>query len=386
MPLSKPCACFCILLILASLLSGCAKPEPAEPTDYFHDYGYDPAKLPDIITEPDLSVYEFGSPARITGFAGKDLTGKDLRELSPSFLAGLNYDQATIWPAATLLPVQFTPDEWLETAKDPGLGLRELHRQGIDGQGVAVAVFDKPILPEHREFAGRLTYHVVEPTSRKNQVRHFHGIAVASILGGGSTGVAPGASLHYFACPDDGKNFLHYTKALRQVLNLNRSLPPAERIRLVNISDGIDPKSKYLTEWSAALAEAAAAGVVVICSNTPELAPYLMGGCPPYLDRNAAANYCLAKVIAGERPQAIIVPSDCRTTAMNSGEDKYVYWGEGGFSWCIPYISGLVTLAWQINPELPYSQVMDLLETTAAEAAGARVVDPGAFIAAVQAK
>lgn len=50
----------------------------------------------------------------------------------------------------------------METGKGPGLNIRELHRNGITGKGVSVAVFDKCINPDHEEFTGRIIYYAVK--------------------------------------------------------------------------------------------------------------------------------------------------------------------------------------------------------------------------------
>ncbi len=45
-----------------------------------------------------------------------------------------------------------------------------------------------------------------------------------------------------------------------------------------------------------------------------------------------------------------MVPMDSRCTASQSGEKSYVFYSEGGWSWCIPYIAGLYALSCQVKP------------------------------------
>ena len=40
----------------------------------------------------------------------------------------------------------FDPAKLLEEGKNPGLGIHELHEEGIDGENVGIAVFDQPLL------------------------------------------------------------------------------------------------------------------------------------------------------------------------------------------------------------------------------------------------
>ena len=81
-------------------------------------------------------------------------------------------------------------------------------------------------------------------------------------------------------------------------------------------------------------------------------------------DRNNPLNYELSKYLKGRNidKSNIIVPGDFRTTAGNNSDSTYVYWGEGGFSWAIPYVTGLAALAWQVNPNLTFDQILDNLK------------------------
>lgn len=81
----------------------------------------------------------------------------------------------------------------MERTTGPGLGVTQLHARGITGKGISVAVIDHPMLPAHREFAGRIRY--MPPAKAEWTEPSFHGMATASILAGQTTGVAPGSFL-----------------------------------------------------------------------------------------------------------------------------------------------------------------------------------------------
>jgi hypothetical protein len=278
------------------------------------------------------------------------------------------------------LPKGLEPEQWLETGKDPGLGVREIQRQGYTGKGVSVAVIDKPIRSTHSELAGRLTYIEVFGDKDGKLPTHFHGLACASILAGRSCGIAPEAHLYYFAVPDNGRNFLNYSKAVDRLVETNKTLPADQKIRLVSISDGmIRP---YWLQWNSAKAKLRAAGVELLYATSDILSGFVWGGCPPFLDRQTPDGYDLSPYLKRGKPpkEAIIIPGDCRTTASNAGDSVYVYWGQGGLSWAIPYVAGLSALAWQINPRMTYAQIEELLRRTAyARPDGTRVLMPALF-------
>ncbi|HSG82699.1 MAG TPA: S8 family serine peptidase, partial [Gemmatimonadota bacterium] len=307
--------------------------------------------------------------------------------LSPAYISETTFDQNTRWPAAARLPEGFVTADWMERARDPGLGVRELHRQGITGSGVVVAVIDKPIRHQHQEFGDRIRYHEVFEGSSRGHTPHFHGIACASILAGRTVGVAPEATIHYFATPDVGENFHYYSIAVDSIIAVNRSLPEAERIRLVSISDGMGRDNPYRNEWATALEKLAAAGIEIIYSARGKLDGFTWGGSPPYSDRNDAATYRLALYLRGQEvsPERIIIPADYRTTASNIADAPYIYWGTGGWSWAMPYAAGLTALAWQVAPDLTLAEIENLLRETAVPAGdGLRVVQPLEFMKRVR--
>ena len=91
--------------------------------------------------------------------------------------------------------------------------------------------------------------------------------------------------------------------------------------------------------------------------------------------------------------QALGVPMDSRTTASPTGENDYVFYREGGWSWSIPYIAGLYALAAQVDPQITPERFWSLVLATGrsleVEREGQRrtlgpIADPEALIAAIR--
>jgi len=123
-------------------------------------YGYNPADYPEVLKEEHFK--NATEVEKIHGFIDWDYRSKDMTQLSPEFLSLQAFDERTIWPESDKLPEGFHPEKCMETGKDPGLKVRELHRIGITGEGISVAVFDKLINPDHVEFSGRMIYHKIK--------------------------------------------------------------------------------------------------------------------------------------------------------------------------------------------------------------------------------
>ncbi len=351
-----------------------------------HPYlGINPEQLPTIITDKVLAKHH-SELESIYGFSGKDLSNKDMSKVSLKSISNTSFDEATKWPKETNLPKSFNPNSWMTIGKDPGLNLSKIHQSGITGKGVSVAVIDKTILSTHNEFKDRITYIKIGYQTDP----HFHGMACASILAGKTCGVAPDAKLYYFSCPDTRNKFSScYIDAIDKIIEINKTLPEKEKIKIASISDGFGKQSgKEWDKWQEAVKRANSAGVTIVYSNSLGKDKFIWGGCAPLKDRNNPSNYELSNYLKGIKTNNdkswILVPGDFRTTASNNGDNQYVYWGEGGFSWAIPYVTGLAALAWQINPNLSFDEIVNKLTTTkTVTSEGRYIINPEAFIKAI---
>lgn len=303
----------------------------------------------------------------------QDLTEIDLNGSLPD-LVYASFDSKTQWPAASQMPADFDWKTILETGKDPGLGIRALHEQGITGQGVGIAIIDQTLLVDHIEYEGRILVYEEMDDVGKDWSAAMHGPAVASIAVGKTVGVAPEASLYYIATGSCGGatslqnlDFSCTAKAVRRLLEINKSLPADYKIRVLSMSFGWEPNSISYDQISAAVTEAEAAGIFVISSSlglTHEL--YFQGlGREPLDNPNQFNSYVPglwwerdyfshpSSYYFGNPPsQMLLVPMDSRTTASPTGGEDYVFYRIGGWSWSIPYLAGVYTLAAQVKPEI----------------------------------
>lgn len=94
---------------------------------------------------------------------------------------------------------------------------------------------------------------------------------------------------------------------------------------------------------------------------------------------------------AGYWPGHVLAPTSRRTTAEDmdypgiTGTNSYVYWGQGGLSWAIPYCAGVLAMRWQVHPELSGREMLELLRHTAfALEGGQSIINPSAFVERLQ--
>lgn len=314
---------------------------------------------------------------RFWGLCNMSLARLDLREQEKA-LRGLSFDSRTVWPSADRLPPGFDPPRILEEAKNPGLGVRALHSQGIDARGVHIAIFDQALLRSHREYAHRLANY--EDLQLGFVPPQMHGASVASIAVGKTCGVAPGARLTFIVAAIAMDN-RPYCYAMERIMDMNRHAKPADRIRVVSISNGGFPIMPHFRRWQETLAKAERSGILVVtCDPTMRFA---LGGLAriPGQDPDDPRSYRLDR--CGWKNDALLVPTS-RTVASHEGPDLYTYWAEGGLSWTVPYLAGLAAMGYQVNPDLQPQQAVDLLLQTATATDIGPVVNPRGFIDAVR--
>ncbi|MBN1938583.1 MAG: S8/S53 family peptidase [Candidatus Aminicenantes bacterium] len=317
----------------------------------------------------DLTVWPSrGKKTEAIDLRSYDLSGWDLGSKGAD-LVSADFDSRTKWPGR--LPDGFDPVRMMDLGRNPGLGVRSLHERGITGRGIGIAIIDQTLLTDHVEYRDRLRLY--EEIGLDLYPAQIHGPAVASIAAGKTVGVAPEADLYYIAsffgsgtAGEFSRDFTFSAQAVDRLLEVNRTLPRKNRIRVISLSIGWDPREKGYAEMCAAVDRAKEAGIFVVSSSlTPTYGDKLrfhgLGREPP-ADPDAAASYGPGSwwedqfYSSGGGPakgvETLLIPMDSRTMAGPTGAVDYVFYRNGGWSWSIPYIAGLYALSCQVDPEI----------------------------------
>ena len=282
-----------------------------------------------------------------------------------------------------------TAQEILKLGMNPGLGVRALHADGISGQGITVAIIDQNLIRDHPEFKGKIIEYRDFGTDQPTDRGSLHGPSVTSLLAGENIGTAPGVKVYYAAVPSWFFDAQYYADALDWIITENEKLPEDEKIRVVSVSSipsGIWSEYKNQDAWDSAYERALKVGILVLDCT------YEHGYTNPCtLDMNDPDN--VAKCIPQwsgptDSPyKRIYVPMSHRTMAIENDVPvfSYQYVGQGGISWTVPYLSGVLAMGWQINPTLTSSQLLDLMYASAyITDENHTVINPKAFIEMVR--
>lgn len=335
-------------------------------------------QLPDKFTDETLTdfVSEMGSLQSIWGFCSRDISDKDLSDVSDSTLFKIAFNNDTIWGKT-----DYPHDIIFEQMKNPGLSIEKLHKQSINGKDVNIAVIDKPILKTHSEFAGSLKDYKFVCDHERNEQMHFHGITCAAFACGKTTGTAPGANLYYFAYPDwfssDGLYWDYHFQAFDKIIEHNRTRN--DKIKIVSVSAGVpNTQQELLAKLNDYYTKMEQNGCYLIFSNlfgkTFTCASKIYGIDSDNLD-------CYKLDSWQQNPwdkERVLIPSGGRTSPCNSGNESFMYMGnQSCYSWAIPYVCGIFALAMQIKPDITYKQFCEIAVNTATiNQSGLKIINP----------
>jgi hypothetical protein len=300
-------------------------------------------------------------------------------------LINSSFDTKTQWPSE--LPEPFDPGQIMEVGKNPGLGLRELHKGGITGRNVGIAIIDFPLLTGHIEYKKRLKLY--EEIKAVHKEAHMHGTAMSSIAVGKTIGTAPGANLYFIGTFNAKRrkkgtsraklDFSNEVRAINRLLEINDRLPENRKIRVISISTCWAPGNDGYNEMNETVKKAKAKGIFIISSNLFEAYGYkfFFHG----LDRDPLKNpddLSAYSVIGWEewisllgkrrfpefiriyeekfesslKSDILLIPIYSRTEASPAGKKEYTFCRRTGWSNVPPYIAGIYALACQVKPDI----------------------------------
>ena len=375
----RPKNVICCLITIGSLfiLNGCGNSDKlkyGEITDRPKDTAEELYKFNSNKTESERwAINDIGS----IDLTSTDLTHENLTDKTELFNY-FQFDTKTLWP--TQLPDGLDPNKLLEQGKDPGLNIRELHKKGITGKGVGIAIIDQPLLVDHEEYKEQIAvYHSYN--ENKHQMASMHGPGVASLAVGKNIGVALDAKLYYIS--DDYALYgertesgemttsLEYlSKDIDRIIELNKSLDDNEKIRVISISIGYTNDKKDRDKFILAVERAKNEEIEVLClGDDNPLNQYIGMGRTLYGNPNVVGDlrpaYMAYKLYNGRLDTGrLLVPMDQRTVASSIGTSDYLYKPIGGGSWIVPYVAGLYALACQVDSQITFEEFTAIARET----------------------
>ncbi|MBU5225282.1 S8 family serine peptidase [Clostridium senegalense] len=306
---------------------------------------------------------------------GKDLSQLDLSDETDNLVHG-SFDTITKWPKK--LPKEYKPKKIIKYGKNPGLGVKTIHKSGIKGENVGIAIIDGMLLKDHVEYKDNLKYY--EEFHSFENSPSMHGAGVASIAVGETAGIAPNADLYYISTSWEDRdnrsgsvemNFVWLSKAIDKILKVNETLEENKKIRVISLSIGVNPKEKGYEEFMDTVKRASDKNIFVVSSSLKDTYGFAYDGLGRDIlsDPDEISSYkpnCYSeklffddndkfyniRIKGLKDSEVLFIPMDSRTLASEAGKEEYVFYSQGGWSWCSPYIAGLYALTCQVKPDI----------------------------------
>ncbi len=318
---------------------------------------------------------------------GVNLTSYDLRDKA-DILPTLSFNSVTKWPSADKLPANFNPQKILEYGKQPTLGLDNLHLQGYTGKGVNIAYIDQPNQSDHPEFINaNIKYFNTAPKNPDMKYPSMHGPSVLSILCGKSFGVAPESNVNFFYLPSWIDDNMTRVDAFKKLIEVNKTLPENQKIKIVGLSDSVgNGIRKNANEYHKMVKEIEANGIMFFDVDTINIAHAHISY---FNDRNDPNSYEPAQLLKlntsmnYNNRKSLYIPSSGITTANGYFKDDYIYWINGGASWMVPYLVGVIALGLQVDPTLTKENAIKYLFDSAtpfSDVTNGGLINPKGFI------
>lgn len=321
-------------------------------------------KVIDNIFINQLSNDDLFGIAGIWQLSYRDLRDKKVQIGSESELSSFTFNDETVFPADL--------SDMARKVLEEGKSGRLLNHYGLTGKGIKIAIIDKPLNPNHKEFESRIEVFRIDPKNRYNDSLDFHGMTCASLLAGNTCGTAPEATIKYFQMPDSGDRAeisRYALNALKMIIEYNK-VNLENPIRLVSWSGGftkedMEERNSYAQVLSQMGCYVIDATMFMRNFGGIDFNPYAKDTEKRYwFNKWQLDNYERNK----ERPgfsewfnNCCYVPSSRCTTASDDIADGYIHWGNAvSESWTIPQAVGAMAICMQKNPSLTYELFVDL--------------------------
>lgn len=322
--------------------------------------------IPTVITDDYiLSMLNDNSFAN-WGFSYLDLSDKDLSNVSLEVLSKVAFSSTTIWPSQSKLPKSFNPQGILKHTTTTNEGVKNLHNQGIDGEGIAIAVIDNRFQGEnHIEFENA---NLIKCTLNNAEIGdyHFHMEDVLAKLCGKNLGIAPKSKVLYYEVSDEEDCSLDVLNALKDI---KTRILNGEQIRIINYSYSLsddDNQFKFqqecmklveeLKQLNCELIDSTRFGEQFFCCGTTFL------NIEDEIDYYTPASFAKGKPYESKVKDKINILCSGRTIPEFCTTDGYKYEAIDCFSWTIPQCVGYYTLCLQINPDLTFDQFTEVCQ------------------------
>lgn len=310
------------------------------------------------------------------GVSYLDVSNYDFSNLNLKDMSHIAFSSTTKWPGANNLPEGFNPGTILKEATTCGEDFKKLHKQGITGEGITVAVIDSSFQGgDHDEFKEARLVKATLNNAVLDDWCHFHMECVLSKLVGKNLGVAPDCKVLCYEVNTEEDNSEEVVKCLNDI---KRRLNEGERVSAVCISASIEEYYSFYKEYCLLVRELSIMGCEVVDSERFGEHFFCCGASfvdNDYKEASFIDSYSSGlKKVCNDKVNFVCsgraIPEFCN-------DNGYKYEVIDCFSWCVPQAVGLYALCLSQIKLLSWEMfVVVCKKTSFVNKKGIRIVNP----------
>ena len=339
----------------------------------------------------EIQDEDIGELVKHFGVSFRDISGCDLSELDEAHYLGLVFNSSTIFPEKGRMPKGYKPNELIKQGKDPMLGIKKLHDQGIDGRGVVLATIDFGFQSQdHIEYKGS-DIQVVDLFGDTGC--HFHADGVLSNLCGQNIGVAPKAKVYHY-CTYQGIDDKVDEATMQIFKDILAKIKAGEKIRAVNVSAPISRCAGYnncktdeeFQKLNQERSEFFQPIIDQLKENGCEVIHSKRFGedfhCCDYnpITREISKTSFATRMPDKYYQQKVSFICAGKVIPEFTSNEGYQYQTESCFSWTIPQAVGMYALCLQQNPSLSWEEFTSMCHKTSKIENGVCLAQPDKII------
>ncbi len=332
-------------------------------------------KFSPIATRQELNTYIGQYVFDNWGLTSVDVSDVDFSNLSLEDMTHLAFSSTTKF--GNKLPQGYNPEQILKQSISVGKNISKIHNQGINGEGIIVAVIDSGFQAEnHIEFKG---INLIRATNSTQEFEYHHHIEnVLCKLCGKNLGVAPKSKVIYYETSMDEDLSYESMLALQDIIN---RINNGEEIRAVSCSFSIlnDTDKHYkeclslikeLKQLNCEVVDSVRFGENYFCCGTDFL------NITDDSDKYKVCSFAKGKSWENECKQNVNIVCSGRAVLEFCNDNGYKYEVVDCFSWTIPQLVGIYCLALQIDKSLDFDTFTQIVvKTSKVNKNGLRVID-----------
>lgn len=314
-------------------------------------------------------------------WCSSDLSSYDLSDITfNDFYDKTFFNTKTNW--SQQFKNKFHPENLIESGKSPYYHISDVHKKGITGKNVNIAIIGSPFLIEHKDLNNQIKGYL----GNDLKIEDNSGILTVSIIAAKHFGIAPDSNIYYIVDTpvnsNKGIDFTSIADDIDFIIGYNEESTNKNKIRIIAIPYSYFKKNMPMAKktdgadaMNDAIERAKKNGITVIVSSVGGDETNIIGISRTYdQDENKMTKF----ISVNNEKSFVYVPTYGITIPSNTGVKEYEYIPPAKVinGDIVPYLTGLYALALDVNPNISWEEFITKAEKSYTKIDDKKIMDP----------